>query len=120
MDATNQVLKIYTELRKVKEEMLDYSRQYPNGVFRHLFKVQLEKIEWCYKNTTTSIELNRVASVLVNAIRDNWDLEYTLERDALRDRLEILNTEQLKSFDEFLNYIETGREFVITFKDEEK
>ena len=113
MQPTNQVLKIYAELRKVKDEMLDYQRQYPNSIFSHLFKQQLQKIEWCYTNVITSNSLCQVALPLVEAIKENWTQEYTLERDAIRDRIEILSTKQLQQFDVLLDYIEQGIEFEI-------
>jgi len=118
MNPTNQVLKIYADLRKVKDEMHDYSRQYPDGVFKALFKKQIEKIDWCYLHTSTCSELMRVAMPLADAIRENWTQEYTLERDALKDRIEFLSTQQLKQFDVLLDHIEQGKSFEITIKED--
>ena len=116
MQPTNQVLKIYADLRKVKDEMLDYGRQYPNSLIHKLFKKQLEKIEWCYQYIQSNPELYRLAPELADAIRENWTQEYTLERDAIKDKIEILSTEQLKQFDILLDYIEQGQDFEVTLK----
>lgn len=118
MNPTNQVLKIYTDLRKVKDEMKNYQRQFPNGVFAKLFKNQTEKIEWCYKDAVTTPILKEKTEALVDAIKESWTQEYTLERDALKERLELLSLEQLKQFDTLMDYIEQGKAFEVKFIDE--
>jgi hypothetical protein len=120
MTGLHQVLRVYAMLRKVRDEMEDYRRNYVGSIFDPLFKKQIEKIDWCYTQTSTTPYLNIHAEDMVKALAENWNQEYTLERDNLIERIEILSTEQLKQFDTLLDYVEKGVPFEVKFSEDIK
>lgn len=106
--ATDLVSAIH-HIKQAFEHLDSFRREHPGSAGARLFKTYQQKLEWIVKDFLT---IPYLPSQVVDGIRKEWESD-VFTKDAILDKVNMLNPEQREAVEVLIDQIILGQELKI-------